>query len=91
VTPRRLSHDDKPIVPANNTSASRPLPSLPVTRSKTFHNSTPQSFSNTSDETVRLRSYKIQPEQRRSKDAPDIRVPNYTSIEDVIKSNEVLS
>ncbi len=85
VTPRRLSHDDKPIVPANNASASRPLPSLPVTRSKTFHNSY------TSDETGRLRSYKLQPEQRRDKDALDIRVPNYSSIEDVIKSNQVLS
>ncbi len=92
ITPRRLSNDDKSIVPTNDTSTSRPLPPVPIARSKTFHNNTPQSSSNTSDDASLLRSYKAHLEQVFHKNAPpylDIKVPNYTCTEDVIKANEV--
>ncbi|CAF1214861.1 unnamed protein product [Adineta steineri] len=85
VTPRRLS-DDKPVTPANNTSNTHALPSKPVGRSRSFHN-------NTSDESKFLRSYKIQLEQAHQNNpsgSPDIRIPNYSSVEEVIRANEQL-
>ncbi|CAF1350750.1 unnamed protein product [Rotaria sp. Silwood1] len=94
ITPRKLSTDDIPVVPANTLpSTSRPLPPVPYARSKTFHNDTSQTSSNTSDETNLLRSYKVHLEQVLHKDVQpysDIRIPNYTCIEDVIKANEQL-
>lgn len=75
ITPRKSSADEKAAI-------SRPLPTAPpMTRSKTFHNN-PSS----SDEANLLRAYKMHLEQTLHKDS---RVPNYTSLEDVIKANEV--
>ncbi|CAF0737138.1 unnamed protein product [Rotaria sordida] len=94
VTPRKLTNDDIPIVPTNNLpSTSRPLPPVPYARSKTFHNDTASASSNTSDEANLLRSYKVHLEQIRHKDVQpysDIKIPNYTCIDDVIKANEQL-
>ncbi|CAF2594836.1 unnamed protein product [Rotaria sp. Silwood2] len=94
ITPRKLTNDDMPVVPANTLpSTSRPLPPVPYGRSKTFHNDTSQTSPNTSDEANLLRSYKVHLEQVLHKDAQpysDIKIPNYTCIEDVIKANEQL-
>ncbi len=93
ITSRKSSADDKPAVPTNEPSNSRPLSSVPIGRSKTFHNNTsPSASSNTSDDASVLRAYKVHLEQILYKDAPpqsDIKIPNYTCIEDVIKANEV--
>jgi len=92
ITPRKASNDDKPIVSTNDTSTSRSLPQVLLPRSKTFHNSTSQPPSNTSDDASLLHAYKVHLEQVLHKDAPpysDIKVPNYTCTEDVIKANEV--
>lgn len=89
ITPRKTSNDDIPILPAADTSPSRPLP---LGRSKTFHNNTSQPSPNTLDDASLLRSYKVHLEQIFHKDASahsDMKMPNYTSMEDVIKSNEV--
>lgn len=92
VTPRKSSATDKPVVPTNDAPPPRNLPSVPMTRSKTFHNDTSQPSFNTSDDANLLRSYKVHLEQILRKDTPphsDIKLPNYTCVEDVIKSNEV--
>jgi hypothetical protein len=92
ITPRKASNDDKSIVPTNETSTSLPLQQVPFPRSKSFHNNTSQSPFNTSDDTSLLRAYKAHLEQVLHKDAPpysDIKAPNYTCTEDVIKANEV--
>jgi hypothetical protein len=93
---RKLPNDEIPIVPINDGPFSRPLPHVLVGRSKTFHNSIlnpPSSpLTNSSEEASFLRSYKAHIEQVLRKDAPpfsDIKVPNYTSIEDVMRANEV--
>ncbi|CAF3607755.1 unnamed protein product [Rotaria socialis] len=96
VTPRKSISDNT--VPANPSNSmlpnSRPLPPVPLTRSKTFHNDTSSASSNPPDDTNNiLRSYKAHLEQILRKDSPpysDIKVPNYTCIEDVLKANEQL-
>ena len=91
ITPRKSSADDRSAVSANgNTSMPRPLPTAPLmSRSKTFHNNPSSSPpSNFSDEANLLRAYKMHLEQTLHKDN---RVPNYTSLEDVIRANEVFS
>jgi hypothetical protein len=91
ITPRKQSANDKSVVPTNELLNSRPLPSASMVRSKTFHNNTSPS-SNTSDDANLLRAYKMHLEQTLAKDASshsDIKIPNYTCIEDVIKANEV--
>ena len=87
VSARKVPNDDTQIVQINDKPVSRSLPPVPLVRSKTIHNDTLQS---TSDETNILRSYKVHLEQVLRKDVSDIKIPNYTSIEDVIKANEVL-
>ncbi|CAF1044638.1 unnamed protein product [Rotaria sordida] len=94
---RRTANDEMQIISTHDGPFSRPLPQVPVTRSKSFHNGALQSSSsqpvNSSDETNLLRSYRVHLEQVLRKDAPpfaDIKVPNYTSIEDVLKANEQL-
>lgn len=90
ITPRKSSADDRSAVSANgNTSMPRPPPTAPpMSRSKTFHNNPSSSSqpSNFSDEANLLRAYKMHLEQTLHKDS---RVPNYNSLEDVIKANEV--
>jgi hypothetical protein len=97
VNTRKLSNDDTSVIHTNDGPFSRSLPQGPVTRSKSFHNGTshPPSSppSNSSDEVHFLRSYKVHLEQVLRKDAPpfsDIKVPTYQSVEDIIRSNEVL-
>jgi hypothetical protein len=94
---RKLSNDDTPIVSTNDGPFSLPSPYVPVIRSKSLQNSTlysPSSpLNNSSDEASFLRSYKVHIEQVLRKDAPpysDLKVPNYTSIEEVMKANEQL-
>lgn len=91
VTPRKSSADDKSAVSANgNTSTVRSQHTAPstMTRSKTFHNHPPSSSSSSiSEETSLLRAYKMHLEQTLPRDS---RVPNYGSMEDVIKANEVV-
>lgn len=97
ITPRKFTNDDKPIASTNDTSPSRSsLPTVPLGRSKTFHNNTsqppPSLSSNTSDDANLLRIYKARLEQIFHKDSSthsDIKIPNYTCMEDVLKSNEV--
>ena len=91
---RKLTNEDIPIVSTNDGPFSRPLPI--VNRSRSFNNGSqnPPSSppSNGFEESNLLRSYKIHLEQILRKDAPpfsDIKIPNYTSIDDVMKSNEV--
>lgn len=93
---RKLSNDDVPIVPANDGPFSRSLPQVPVGRSRSFQNgqSSPAGTAQAhgSDEVTLLRSYKAHLEQVLRKDAPpysDLKIPSYTSIEEVIKANEV--
>jgi hypothetical protein len=91
VNTRKISNDEMPIVPTNDGPFSRSLPQAPANRSKSF-NDGPILTTNASDEMNLLRSYKAHLEQVLHKDAPlfsDIKVPNYVSIEDVLKSNEV--
>lgn len=94
---RKSSTDEIPIISTHDGPFSRTLPQVPVSRSKSFLNSSLNSSSssptNGSEEANLLRSYKAHLEQVLRKDAPpfsDIRVPNYTSIEDVMKANEVI-
>jgi len=78
ITPRQSS--------TNEPSTAR---TLPFARSKTFHNSTSPS---TTDDANLLRTHKLHLEQTLQKKATpysDTKVPNYNSIDDVIKSNEV--
>lgn len=96
VNTRKSASDESPIAPINDGPFSRPLPLAPASRSRSFHDNgahPPASpLSNTSDETSLLRSYKAHLEQSLRKDAPpfaDVKVPNYLSIEDVLRSNEV--
>lgn len=91
-TPRKSTNDDTINVPASVVPITRPSPPVPLVRSKTFHNETSQSSSNNSDEASLLRSYKVHLEQVLHKDLPtysDIKIPNYSCIEDVMKANEV--
>jgi hypothetical protein len=93
VTPRKASATDKSATPTNDTPASRPLPPVSIARSKTFHNDTSQTPFNISDDASLIRSYKVHLEQVLHKDAPaysDIKIPNYSCVEDVIKANEVV-
>ncbi|CAF2852811.1 unnamed protein product, partial [Rotaria sp. Silwood2] len=94
---RKTSNDETQIISTHDGPFSRALPQVPVPRSKSFHNGALQSSSsqptNSSDEANLLRSYRAHLEQVLRKDAPpfsDIKVPNYTSIEDVLKANEQL-
>ncbi|CAF1020608.1 unnamed protein product [Adineta steineri] len=98
---RKVSNDEQPsppIVSTNDGPFSRPLPLAPVNRSRSFNDNTlhpPSSplTNNAFDETNLLRSHKAHLEQVLRKDAPqftDVRIPNYISIEDVLKSNEQL-
>jgi hypothetical protein len=94
-TARKLSTDE---IPTNDGPFSRSLPHVPIViRSKSLQNSTvyaPSSpMNNSSDEASFLRSYKAHIEQVLRKDAPpysDLKVPNYNSIEEVMKANEQL-
>jgi regulator of replication initiation timing len=95
--PRKLLADEIPIISTNDGPFSRPLPQVAMGRSKTFHNGTlhppPSPPTNSSEEANFLRSYKSHIEQVLRKDAPpfsDLKIPNYTSIEDVMKANEQL-
>ncbi|CAF2001397.1 unnamed protein product [Rotaria magnacalcarata] len=95
VTPRKsINGNTIPVNPSNTMLPnSRPLPPVPLTRSKTFHNDTSSASSSPSDDGNLLRSYKAHLEQILRKDSPpysDIRIPNYTCIEDVLKANEQL-
>ncbi|CAF1188591.1 unnamed protein product [Rotaria sp. Silwood1] len=94
---RKTSNDEMQIISTHDGPFSRPLPQVPVNRSKSFNNGVLQSPSsqsaNSSDEANLLRSYRVHLEQVLRKDAPpfaDIKIPNYTSIEDVLKANEQL-
>ena len=93
---RKLSNEEVSIVPSNDGPFSRSLPQVPVGRSRSFQNgqSSPAGMAqaNSSDEVTLLRSYKAHLEQVLRKDAPpysDLKIPSYTSIEEVIKANEV--
>ncbi len=97
INTRKLSNDENSLVSTNDGPFSRALPQVSVGRSKSFHNGTFHSPasppSNSSEEASFLRSYKAHIEQVLRKDAPpfaDIKVPNYTSIDDVMKANEVM-
>jgi hypothetical protein len=95
---RRLPHDEISTISTNDGPFSRSLPQLLVGRSKNFHNGIlhpppPSPPTNSSEEASFLRSYKAHIEQVLRKDAPpfsDIKIPNYSSIEDVMKANEVI-
>lgn len=94
---RKLSNEEIPVVSINDGPFSRALPQVPVNRSRTFHNSpvypSASSPTNSSEEASFLRSYKAHIEQVLRKDAPpysDLKVPNYASIDDVMKANEQL-
>lgn len=96
--PRKLSNEEIPIVSTNDGPFSRSLPQIPVIRSKSFNNgnNNPPSSppTNSSEEASFLRSYKAHIEQMLRKDAPpfsDIKMPNYTSIDDVMRANEVFN
>jgi hypothetical protein len=96
VNNRKSSNEDISTVSTNDGPFSRSLPQVSVHRSKSFNNGTlnPPSSppSNGSEEATFLRQYKAHLEQILRKDAPpfsDIKIPNYTSIEDVMKANEV--
>ncbi|UJR32147.1 hypothetical protein I4U23_019614 [Adineta vaga] len=80
ITPRRLLNDDKSASPTSNKSLSNPLPAMPLARSKTFHNDNVNELS-------RSRSHKV---QRDLTEQSDIRIPAYSSLEDIIKANEEL-
>jgi len=92
---RKLSNEDIPIIATNDGPFSRSLPLIPASRSRHFPNgilhppSSPPT--NSSEEGSYLRSYKAHMEQILRKDSPfsDLKVPNYTSIEDVMRANEV--
>ena len=93
---RKSSNDDIPNVHSNDGPFSRPRPQLPVSRVKSFQYGTTQpSLSlpwSSADEISLLRSYKVHLDQVLRKDAPtfsDLRIPNYSSIDDVLKANEV--
>jgi hypothetical protein len=95
--PRRLSNDEMPVVFTNDGPFSRSLPPAPSVRGKSLHNSTlypsPSPMNNSSDEASFLRSYKAHIEQVLRKDAPaysDMKAPNYSSVDDVMKANEQL-
>ncbi|CAF3306087.1 unnamed protein product [Rotaria socialis] len=95
--PRKMSTDEIPAISTHDGPFSRPQPQGAVNRSKSFHNGAtnapPSPPTNGSDESNLLRSYKAHLEQVLRKDAPlfaDIKVPNYTSIDDVLKANEQL-
>lgn len=93
VTPRKQTNDNTPIVPGNLIQPlPRSLPPVPLMRSKTFHNDTSYASTKPADEATLVRSYKAHLEQTFHKDPgthPNIRIPNYTSIDDVFKANEV--
>ena len=97
VNARKISNDEIPTTSANDGPFSRPQPQAAASRSRSFNDGTlhspPSPQTNASDEINLLRSYKAHLEQVLHKDTPlfsDIKVPNYVSIEDVLKSNEVL-
>jgi len=85
------------LISTNDGPFSRSLPQVTVSRSKSFNNGTtypPMSPpTNSNEEASFLRSYKSYIEQVLRKEAPaytDVKVPNYTSIDDVMKANEQL-
>ena len=93
---RKSTNDDAANVHSNDGPFSRPRPQLPVNRVKSFQYGTKQpSLSlpwRSADEISLLRSYKVHLDQVLRKDAPtfsDLRLPNYSSIDDVLKANEV--
>ena len=95
-TNRKTSNDDISTVMTNDGPFSRPLPHVPVNRSKSLqagpHHSSGMSTTMNNEEMNILRSYKIHLEQMLRKDAPpysDLKIPTYNSIEDVIRANEV--
>jgi hypothetical protein len=97
INTRKVSNDEVSIISTNDGPFSRSLPQVLVGRSKSFHNGalhpSPSPLTNSSEEASFLRSYKAHIEQVLRKDAPpfsDIKVPNYASIDDVMKANEVL-
>lgn len=96
---RRPSNNDEVAqILSNDGPFSRPLPQVVVNRSKSFQNGLAPlgigalSMSNL-DEGMVVRSHKTHLEQVLRKDAPtgfsDLRIPNYNSIDDILKSNEV--
>ena len=92
MTPRKLPNDDKPTVPVNNASSLRTIPPVSFVRSRSFHSEASQASSNTSDDANLLRSYKVHLDQILHRDGSShssIKTPNYTSVEDIIKANEV--
>lgn len=85
------------MISTNDGPFSRSLPQVSVSRSKSFHSGTaypPMSPpTNSAEEASFLRSYKAYIEQVLRKEAPaytDVKAPNYTSIDDVMKANEQL-
>lgn len=95
-TNRKSPNDDVSTVMTNDGPFSRPLPQVPVSRSKSFQAganvSSAISTTINNEEANLLRSYRVHLEQVLKKDAPsyaDVKVPTYNSIEDVIRANEV--
>ncbi|CAF0765954.1 unnamed protein product [Adineta ricciae] len=86
ITPRKLSTDEKSVPPTTTKLPSHLPPAISLSRSKTFHNET-------IDGSPRVRSQKGQrsqtPRQEPSTNS-DVRIPCYSSIEEVIKANEAL-
>ena len=92
ITPRKPPTETMSVASGKTGPMPPSFPS-PMVRSKTFHNGTsPPTNAGVSDENNLVRSYKAHLEQVLRKDAPpgaEIRVPNYTCVEDVVKANEV--
>lgn len=96
-TNRKMSNDEMSVISTHDGPFSRAQPQGSLSRSRSFNNNSsmnpsPSPPTNTLDETTLLRAYRAHLEQVLRKDAPfftDIKIPNYASIDDVLKSNEV--
>ena len=94
ITPRKPPMENSSVASGKTgTVPHSSSPPIAMPRSKTFHNGTslPPS-ANFSDENNLVRSYKTHLEQVLRKEGPpgaEMKVPNYTCVEDVVKANEV--
>lgn len=91
ITPRKPPTENSSVASGKTGTVPHSLPPpIAMPRSKTFHNGT--SLPPSADENNLVRSYKTHLEQVLRKDGPlgtEVKVPNYTCVEDVVKANEV--
>ena len=107
ITPRRGQSDNasvasgrtvplmRPPATASAAATSVPPPVVPMVRSQTFHQpATSYAPSMSHEEANLLRAYKVHLEKVFRKDpngTAEMKIPNYSSVEDVIRANEVLA